>query len=162
MPKLYLAAIQHPQICRTQNLYDTKSDFCPFARTAAIRCPHFSTSLLCLLELFCMSSARSRCRIFPAQRDMLQLLMMWMLIFVLVFLVHETQFWMCLHPNNNPQQRLFKENGFKLHNHDSHNHAELLMFCSIWLHFWLLCLWWYTWGCRGVIELVLGLMIAML
>ena len=49
---------------------------------------------------------------------MLQLLMMWMLIFVLVFLVHETQFWMCLHPNNNPQQRLFKENGSKLQNHD--------------------------------------------
>ena len=71
------------------------------------------------------------CRIIPAQRDMLQLLMMWMLIFVLVFLVHETQFWMCLHPNNNPQQRLFKENRFKLQNHDSHNHAEFSMFCSI-------------------------------
>ena len=96
-----------------------------------------------------MSSARSRCRIFPAQRDMLQLLMMWMLIFVLVFLVHETQFWMCLHPNNNPQQRLFKENGFKLHNHDSHNHAELLMFCSIWLHFWLLCVMIYMTLSRG-------------
>ena len=32
----------------------------------------------------------------------------------LVFLVHETQFWMCWHPKSNPQQRLFKENGFKI------------------------------------------------